>query len=106
MSTPQCPPGSILTVSPDRLKLKEEESLVRKPQSDTFGLLMPSSTGRRPAMASCIISRFVASLKEGIEEYDALLAPEEPESILVLSSVRSESVKGFVTSFGMRFAIS
>lgn len=32
----------------------------------------------------------------------ALLAPEEPGSTLALSSLRSESVKGFVTRIGTR----
>lgn len=42
----------------------------------------------------------LASLKEGLEECVALLAPKEPGSTLVLSSLRSESVKGFVTRVG------
>ena len=41
-------------------------------------------------------------LKEGLEECVALLAPREPGSTLVLSSLRSESVKGFVTRVGTK----
>ncbi|RQM06829.1 hypothetical protein DH86_00002806, partial [Scytalidium sp. 3C] len=40
------------------------------------------------------------SLKEGLEECYALLAPIEPGSTLVMSSPRSESVKGLVTRVG------
>ncbi|MCJ1291077.1 hypothetical protein MMC34_002620 [Xylographa carneopallida] len=44
----------------------------------------------------------LASLKSGLEECVALLAPKEPGSTLVLSSLRSECVKGFVTRVGTR----
>lgn len=44
----------------------------------------------------------LASLREGLQECAGLLAPKEPGSTLVLSSVRSESVKGFVTRIGTR----
>ena len=42
------------------------------------------------------------SLKEGLEECAELLAPKEPGSTLVLSSLRSESLKGFITRVGTR----
>ena len=42
------------------------------------------------------------ALKEGLEECVKLLAPVEPGSTLVLSSLRSESVKGFVTRIGTK----
>lgn len=42
------------------------------------------------------------SLKAGLEECAALLAPTENGSTLVLSSVRSESLKGLVTRIGTR----
>ncbi|KAL3468529.1 Rogdi leucine zipper containing protein-domain-containing protein [Aspergillus heterothallicus] len=44
----------------------------------------------------------LASLREGLHECAALLAPKEPGSTLVLSSMRSESVKGFVTRVGTK----
>jgi hypothetical protein len=44
----------------------------------------------------------LAALKEGLEECAALLAAREPGSTLVLSSLRSESVKGFVTRVGTK----
>jgi hypothetical protein len=42
------------------------------------------------------------SLKAGLEECAALLAPSENGSTLVLSSVRSESLKGVITRIGTR----
>ncbi|KAF2643451.1 hypothetical protein P280DRAFT_467478 [Massarina eburnea CBS 473.64] len=42
------------------------------------------------------------SLKAGLEECAALLAPSENGSTLVLSTVRSESLKGLVTRVGTR----
>jgi hypothetical protein len=42
------------------------------------------------------------SLKAGLEECYALLAPIEPGSTLVLSSPRSECIKGHVTRIGTR----
>ncbi|KAK5114258.1 hypothetical protein LTR85_010323 [Meristemomyces frigidus] len=42
------------------------------------------------------------SLKSGLEECAELLAPKEPGSTLVLSSLRSENLKGFITRVGAR----
>jgi hypothetical protein len=42
------------------------------------------------------------SLKSGLEECADLLAPTEPGSTLVLSSLRSENLKGFITRVGTR----
>lgn len=44
----------------------------------------------------------LASLREGLHECAALLEPKEPGSTLVLSSLRSENVKGFVTRVGTK----
>ncbi|KAK3052480.1 hypothetical protein LTR09_006334 [Extremus antarcticus] len=44
----------------------------------------------------------LASLKSGLEECADLLAPTEPGSTLVLSSLRSENLKGFITRVGTR----
>ncbi|KAA8647229.1 uncharacterized protein ATNIH1004_005919 [Aspergillus tanneri] len=44
----------------------------------------------------------LVSLREGLHECEALLAPKEPGSTLVLSSLRSENVKGFVTRVGTK----
>lgn len=44
----------------------------------------------------------LGALKEGLEDCVALLASKEPGSTLVLSSLRSESVKGFVTRVGTK----
>lgn len=42
------------------------------------------------------------SLKAGLEECAELLAPQEPGSTLVLSSLRSENLKGYITRVGTR----
>ena len=42
------------------------------------------------------------SLKAGLEECAELLAPQDPGSTLVLSSLRSENLKGFITRVGTR----
>ncbi|KAI4183427.1 MAG: hypothetical protein LQ346_006335, partial [Caloplaca aetnensis] len=44
----------------------------------------------------------LASLKSGLEECLALLNVQEPGTTLVLSTLRSETVKGFVTRVGTR----
>ncbi|KAJ5156054.1 hypothetical protein N7492_008857 [Penicillium capsulatum] len=44
----------------------------------------------------------LVSLKEGLSECATLLAPQEPGSTLVLSSLHSENVKGFVTRVGTK----
>jgi hypothetical protein len=44
----------------------------------------------------------LAALREGLRDCAALLAPKEPGSTLVLSSHRSECVKGFVTRVGTK----
>ncbi|KAL5360935.1 Rogdi leucine zipper containing protein-domain-containing protein [Aspergillus floccosus] len=44
----------------------------------------------------------LTSLREGLHECAVLLAPKEPGSTLVLSSLRSENVKGFVTRVGTK----
>ena len=42
------------------------------------------------------------ALKAGLDECAALLAPSENGSTLVLTSVRSESLKGLITRIGTR----
>ncbi|KAJ5094492.1 hypothetical protein N7456_010353 [Penicillium angulare] len=44
----------------------------------------------------------LVSLKEGLQDCASLLAPQDPGSTLVLSSLRSENVKGFVTRVGTK----
>lgn len=48
------------------------------------------------------VQQTLRSLKEGLEECAELLAPKEPGSTLVLSSLRSEQLKGFITRIGTR----
>ncbi|WEW60533.1 hypothetical protein PRK78_006020 [Emydomyces testavorans] len=70
---------------PDLLKREEEQSLSRE-----LGWLLRS------------LQESLAALREGLQECAALLAPTEPGSTLVLSSLRSESVKGYVTRVGAK----
>ncbi|EFE42010.1 hypothetical protein TRV_03285 [Trichophyton verrucosum HKI 0517] len=69
----------------ERLKEKEEISL-----SNELQWLLNSLQGT------------LASLRDGLQECYALLAPNDTGSTLVLSSMRSESVKGFVTRMGSK----
>ncbi|KAJ5290010.1 uncharacterized protein N7443_010263 [Penicillium atrosanguineum] len=59
-----------------------------------------SALARELAWLLQSLQESLASLKEGLLECAALLAPQEPGSTLVLSSLRSEHVKGFVTRVG------
>ncbi|CAI7598234.1 unnamed protein product [Penicillium manginii] len=70
---------------PDRLNREADSALARELQ-----WLLQS------------LQESLASLKEGLQECATLLAPQEPGSTLVLSSVRSENVKGFVTRVGTK----
>lgn len=72
-------------ITPDKLIQEEEKSLA-------FELDWLLNT----------LQDTLASLKSGLQECVALLAPQEPGSTLALSSLRSESVKGFVTRVGTR----
>ncbi|KIW49198.1 hypothetical protein PV05_10897 [Exophiala xenobiotica] len=80
MSTWVYPP-----IPPDELRKAEEDSLKLELQ-----WLLKS------------LQHSLGALKEGLEECAALLATKEPGSTLVLSSLRSESVKGFVTRIGTK----
>ncbi|KAI9796680.1 MAG: hypothetical protein M1833_006020 [Piccolia ochrophora] len=80
MSTAVWPP-----IAPEKLIEEEEASLARE-----LEWLLAS------------LQETLASLRAGLEECVALLAPREPGSTLVLSSLRSDSVKGFVTRVGTR----
>ncbi|KZF19237.1 hypothetical protein L228DRAFT_286091 [Xylona heveae TC161] len=80
MSTALYPP-----ISTEERIQKEEESLVRE-----LEWLLQS------------LQETLASIRAGLEECVALLEPTEPGSTLVLSSQRSETIKGFVTRVGSR----
>ncbi|EZF34924.1 Rogdi leucine zipper containing protein [Trichophyton interdigitale] len=69
----------------ERLKEKEEASL-----SNELQWLLNSLQGT------------LASLRDGLQECYTLLTPNDTGSTLVLSSMRSESVKGFVTRMGSK----
>lgn len=91
---------------PEELKAAEDESLVKFPTSPISGMNLKFE-------ANCCLSQArelkwlldslheqLADLKSGLEECYALLAPIEPGSTLVLSSPRSESLKGHITRVG------
>ncbi|KAN0110916.1 RAVE subunit 2/Rogdi [Hyaloscypha variabilis] len=80
MSTAVWPP-----LAPDALKQAEDDSTARE-----LAWLLDS------------LQETLASLKSGLEECYALLAPIEPGSTLVISSPRSESIKGHITRVGTR----
>ncbi|KAJ9641574.1 hypothetical protein H2201_003956 [Coniosporium apollinis] len=80
MSTAVWPP-----IAPDQL-LKEEQA----------------SQARELEWLLSSLQETLQSLKAGLEECAALLAPTEHGSTLVLSTHRSESLKGFVTRVGTR----
>ncbi|KAG0650320.1 hypothetical protein D0Z07_3441 [Hyphodiscus hymeniophilus] len=80
MSTSIWPP-----IAADALKKEEDESAARE-----LSWLLDS------------LQETLASLKSGLEECYALLAPIEPGSTLVMSSPRSESIKGHITRVGTR----
>ena len=61
-----------------------------------------SSTKRELAWLLASLQDTLQSLKAGLEECAELLTPKEPGSTLVLSSLKSESLKGFVTRVGTR----
>ena len=61
-----------------------------------------STTARELEWLLSSLQDTLASLKSGLEECAALLAPQEPGSTLVLSSLRSENLKGYITRVGTR----
>jgi len=63
---------------------------------------LESTTARELEWLLSSLQDTLASLKSGLEECAALLAPQEPGSTLVLSSLRSENLKGYITRVGTR----
>lgn len=61
-----------------------------------------SSSARELEWLLSALQETLTSLKAGLEECAALLAPTEPGSTLVLSSLRSENLKGYITRLGGR----
>ncbi|KAF1982878.1 hypothetical protein K402DRAFT_414751 [Aulographum hederae CBS 113979] len=61
-----------------------------------------ASSARELAWLLSTLQENLRALKSGLEECAALLAPTENGSTLVLSSHRSEALKGFVTRVGTR----
>lgn len=61
-----------------------------------------STSARELEWLLSALQETLTSLKAGLEECAALLAPTEPGSTLVLSSLRSENLKGYITRLGGR----
>jgi hypothetical protein len=61
-----------------------------------------STSARELEWLLSALQETLTSLKAGLEECAALLAPTEPGSTLVLSSLRSENLKGYITRLGAR----
>jgi Rogdi leucine zipper containing protein len=90
-------------VPPDELKRLQDETLVsRRPMVLTRRTADGSWQARELQWLLASLQVSLASLKGGLEECVTLLAPREPGSTLVLSSLRSESIKGFVTRVGTK----
>jgi hypothetical protein len=111
MSTSVWPP-----LPPVEVRAEEEASLVHLPFPQGYEPL-PLSPNPSSPLDSYLTSyqqanelhwlllslqNTLSALKSGLEECYALLAPIEPGSTLVISSVRSESVKGVLTRVGSR----
>jgi hypothetical protein len=100
MSTSVWPP-----LPPHELKKAEEETTVPLPLHSphlTLKLTHRTTQAREIAWLLDSLQETLVSLKAGLEECYALLAPIEPGSTLVLSSPRSECIKGHVTRVGTR----
>ncbi|KAM0714109.1 hypothetical protein Q7P37_011073 [Cladosporium fusiforme] len=63
---------------------------------------LASTSARELEWLLSALQETLTSLKNGLEECAALLAPTEPGSTLVLSSLRSENLKGYITRLGAR----
>ena len=61
-----------------------------------------ATTARELEWLLSALQETLQSLKNGLEECAELLAPQEPGSTLVLSSLRSEQLKGFISRVGTR----
>jgi hypothetical protein len=103
MSTAVWPP-----IPSDLLKKEEDETLVCKYSRPFLQMSLLALTNGLPTKARELswlldsLQETLASLKSGLDECYALLSPIEPGNTLVMSSPRSESIKGHVTRVGSR----
>jgi hypothetical protein len=100
MSTAVWPP-----IATDQLRKEEDQSLVRGSRLTFIVTLLSSTDSTQEQELLWLLDSLqetLKSLKAGFEECRSLLAPTENGSTLVLSSLRSEAVKGFVTRNGTR----
>lgn len=102
-------------ISPEELKLKVAETLVRRPPSywlssfSLFALLISFLStmlirlqNNELAWITTESLEVCRDLKHGLEDCYALLAPVDPGSTLVMSTPRNEKVKGTITRVGTR----
>ncbi|KAJ3572694.1 hypothetical protein NPX13_g4960 [Xylaria arbuscula] len=102
-------------IAPEQLKIEEDATQpcsLRKLPQPPHQLITPSPpdspSSSQPAQARELtwllesLQDTLVSLKHGLEECYALLAPIDPGSTLVLSTPRAELVKGHVTRVGAR----
>jgi Rogdi leucine zipper containing protein len=96
MSTAVWPP-----ISSEKLVKEEEACLVKSPANlRSLSLIIVQAKELEWLLSS--LQETLHSLKAGLDEVSALLAPSEQPSTLVVSSHRSENLKGFVTRDGAR----
>lgn len=72
------------------------------PADDTLANELAETLARELQWLLASLQEALHPLKVGLEECAALLAPTEPGATLVLSSLRSEALKGFLTRVGTR----
>lgn len=100
MSTSVWPP-----IAPDLLKKEQDAALVCKACLSPFLLADELVTkARELAWLLDSLQETLESLKSGLDDCYALLSPIEPGNTLVMSTPRSESIKGHVTRVGSRIA--
>ncbi|OAQ99258.1 hypothetical protein LLEC1_08175, partial [Akanthomyces lecanii] len=97
-------------ISPEELKVKVAETLVRFPllaaflfQSiRLFSTMLIRLQNNELAWITTESLEVCRDLKHGLEDCYALLAPVDPGSTLVMSTPRNEKVKGTITRVGTR----
>jgi hypothetical protein len=100
MSTSIWPP-----IPADLLKKEQDEALVCSPYIYPF--LLTDELAVKARELSWLLDSLqetLESLKSGLDDCYALLSPIEPGNTLVMSTPRSESIKGHITRVGSRIA--
>jgi hypothetical protein len=99
MSTILWPPLASSTLALDHTTstLDQNHTTSRSDQRDQ---LADATRQRELAWLLSALQETLSSLKSGLEECSSLLAPRDQGSTLVVSSHRSEAIKGFITRNG------